>query len=113
MTSPPPRLQAKQNDSTPNGPSRGADRFFMAAGSRDRENGRLIGNGMRPNNPVKYQLAEHRYGREEMLALFDPSNTAPDDLSEHPVYVAESLNPISFIPMTEEEEVNILKQPSL
>ncbi|KAI5731314.1 hypothetical protein M8J77_008089 [Diaphorina citri] len=57
----------------------------------------------------KYQLADYRYGREEMLALYDeqavissPTTLALANLD--PVLYSEVVQtPVSFIPMTEEE----------
>ncbi|ESO08044.1 hypothetical protein HELRODRAFT_138134, partial [Helobdella robusta] len=53
---------------------------------------------------VKYKLADHRYGREEMLALFTHSDEAPDQLKEHPIYSADALVPLALLPQTEEEQ---------
>ena len=56
----------------------------------------------------KYKLAEHRYGREEMLALFVPNTKVPEPLLEIPSIVVEkALHPLAFIPPAEEEQVNI------
>ncbi|XP_011306453.1 PERQ amino acid-rich with GYF domain-containing protein 2 [Fopius arisanus] len=52
----------------------------------------------------RYQLAEHRYGREEMLALFDRNCKPPEGLlSLQTIYVEKTLLPLAFIPMTEDE----------
>ncbi|XP_026278076.1 GRB10-interacting GYF protein 2 [Frankliniella occidentalis] len=52
----------------------------------------------------RYQLAEHRYGREEMLALFDMQVKAPDPLSTFPgLFVDKTQVPLALIQMTEEE----------
>lgn len=57
----------------------------------------------------KYQLAEHRYGREEMLALFDKSVSAPEPLrSISSLYVEKIQLPLALIQMSEEETVCIL-----
>jgi len=56
----------------------------------------------------KPQLAEHRYGREEMLALFDVSscNLPPESLKEvSMVYGEKPLTPLSLQQMSEEETV--------
>ena len=54
----------------------------------------------------KYQLAEHRYGREEMLALFDRSVLAPEPLrSIGGLYVEKLQLPLALIQMSEEETV--------
>lgn len=58
----------------------------------------------------KPQLAEHRYGREEMLALFDISscNSAPDTLKElSMVYSEKPQTPLSLQQMSEDETVCI------
>lgn len=55
----------------------------------------------------RYQLAEHRYGREEMLALFDSVVKAPDPLASFPgLYVDKTQTPLALIQMTEEETVS-------
>ncbi|KAK6618626.1 hypothetical protein RUM43_013017 [Polyplax serrata] len=52
----------------------------------------------------KYQLAEHRYGREEMLALFDRNVRAPDPLVKlQGLYVEKTQIPMALLTMTEEE----------
>lgn len=59
----------------------------------------------------KPQLAEHRYGREEMLALFDITtcNLPPESLKElSMVYDEKPTNPLSLQQMSEEETVCIL-----
>lgn len=59
----------------------------------------------------KPQLAEHRYGREEMLALFDISscNLPPDSLKELSMVYSEKLqSPLSLQQMSEEETVCLL-----
>ena len=54
----------------------------------------------------KYKLAEHRYGREEMLALFVPKSKIPEPLREAPsICVEKTLHPLVFIPPAEEEQV--------
>lgn len=55
----------------------------------------------------RYQLAEHRYGREEMLALFDRNYKAPDPLTGFTgLYVPKPQLPLALINMTEEENVS-------
>lgn len=57
----------------------------------------------------KYQLAEHRYGREEMLALFEKSMTAPEPLrSISGLFVEKIQLPLALIQMSEEETVRAL-----
>lgn len=58
----------------------------------------------------KYQLAEHRYGREEMLALFDKSVFAPEPLrSISGLYVEKIQLPLALIQMSEEETVRMVR----
>ncbi|KAG8147481.1 hypothetical protein E2320_022857 [Naja naja] len=49
-----------------------------------------------PSSPAmpKYKLAEYRYGREEMLALYVKDNKE------------EPLQPLALVPLTEEEQRN-------
>ena len=57
----------------------------------------------------KYQLAEHRYGREEMLALFDRNVRAPDPLVKlQGLYVEKTQTPMALLTMTEEETVSLI-----
>lgn len=54
----------------------------------------------------KYQLAEHRYGREEMLALYK-NVFAPEPLrSISALYVEKIQLPLALIQMSEEETVS-------
>lgn len=54
---------------------------------------------------VKYKLAEYRYGREEMLLLFESNTKPPDELRREnaPLVKEECQQPLALIPMTEEE----------
>ncbi|XP_036999931.2 GRB10-interacting GYF protein 2 isoform X2 [Artibeus jamaicensis] len=57
----------------------------------------------------KYKLADYRYGREEMLALFLKDNKIPADLLEKeflPILQEEPLPPLALVPFTEEEQRN-------
>ncbi|XP_074045795.1 GRB10-interacting GYF protein 2 isoform X4 [Macrotis lagotis] len=57
----------------------------------------------------KYKLADYRYGREEMLALFLKDNKIPSDLKEKeflPILQEEPLPPLALVPFTEEEQRN-------
>ena len=55
-------------------------------------------------------LAEHRYGREEMLALLLDDPPLPPDLSKIPVLShAQPLQPLALIPFTEVEQVKGVK----
>lgn len=68
----------------------------------------------------RYQLAEHRwvaiywerqiskwicirYGREEMLALYEKGLPAPPTLSNFPIYSEQALPPLALTTPTEEE----------
>lgn len=54
----------------------------------------------------KYKLAEHRYGREEMLALFNSETEPPEELKKlTPVYVENKQDPLALVPLSEEEQV--------
>ncbi|KAM9279542.1 GRB10-interacting GYF protein 2 isoform 10-T11 [Morus bassanus] len=57
----------------------------------------------------KYKLADYRYGREEMLALFLKDNKIPSDLRDKeflPILQEEPLLPLALVPFTEEEQRN-------
>ena len=55
----------------------------------------------------KYKLAEYRYGREEMLALFTPSQKMPEELAEFSAIITEKgQDPLALLPFTEEEQVS-------
>ncbi|KAJ8389596.1 hypothetical protein AAFF_G00118330 [Aldrovandia affinis] len=57
----------------------------------------------------KYKLADYRYGREEMLALYVKDNKIPLDLHDkefHPILQEEPLPPLALVPFTEEEQRN-------
>ena len=54
----------------------------------------------------RYKLAKHRYGREEMLALYDKTMKAPDDLAvTPPLYSEKTQTPLALIQMSDEEMV--------
>uniref|UniRef100_H2Z8R9 GYF domain-containing protein n=1 Tax=Ciona savignyi TaxID=51511 RepID=H2Z8R9_CIOSA len=54
---------------------------------------------------MKFKLAQHRYGREEMLALFEKSDYVPPELLHAPNIISEdALIPLSLIPLTEEDQ---------
>lgn len=54
----------------------------------------------------RYQLAEHRYGREEMLALFDRNCKPSEPLTTFPaLYVEKTQLPLALTTMTEDETV--------
>ncbi|CAH1772880.1 unnamed protein product [Owenia fusiformis] len=57
-----------------------------------------------PAGFTKYKLADYRYGREEMLALYVPKKEVPEELAKHPSIVVEQSQPLlAVIPLTEEE----------
>lgn len=66
------------------------------------------GGGITSLRPPRYQLAEHRYGREEMLALFDRTYQPPEPLSNFStLFVEKTQFPLALIQMTEDETVSI------
>ncbi|XP_078419772.1 GRB10-interacting GYF protein 2 isoform X2 [Cetorhinus maximus] len=57
----------------------------------------------------KYKLADYRYGREEMLALYVKDLKIPVDLTDKeflPILQEEPLPPLALVPFTEEEQRN-------
>lgn len=64
------------------------------------------GGGTTTLSTPRYQLAEHRYGREEMLALFDRNYKPPEPLTTFPaLYVEKTQPPLALVQMTEDETV--------
>ncbi|KAM4813093.1 GRB10-interacting GYF protein 1 isoform 2-T3 [Urocitellus parryii] len=64
-----------------------------------------------PPSPAmpKYKLADYRYGREEMLALYVKENKVPEELQDKEfaaVLQEEPLQPLALEPLTEEEQRN-------
>ncbi|ERE76152.1 PERQ amino acid-rich with GYF domain-containing protein 1 [Cricetulus griseus] len=62
-----------------------------------------------PPSPAmpKYKLADYRYGREEMLALYVKENKVPEELQDKEftaVLQEEPLQPLALEPLTEEEQ---------
>ena len=54
----------------------------------------------------RYKLAQHRYGREEMLALYDKMMKAPDDLTvAPPLFIEKTQLPLALTQTTDEEMV--------
>uniref|UniRef100_A0AAY4EWD3 Uncharacterized protein n=1 Tax=Denticeps clupeoides TaxID=299321 RepID=A0AAY4EWD3_9TELE len=54
----------------------------------------------------KYKLADYRYGREEMLALYVKENKIPVDLHDREflsILQEDPLPPLALVPFTEEE----------
>ncbi|KAK4887571.1 hypothetical protein RN001_003842 [Aquatica leii] len=53
---------------------------------------------------TRYQLADYRYGREEMLALFEKGLRPPNSLASFsPLYSEQVLPPLALIPQTDED----------
>ncbi|XP_068136781.1 GRB10-interacting GYF protein 2 isoform X3 [Hyperolius riggenbachi] len=70
--------------------------------------GSVISPPLSPALP-KYKLADYRYGREEMLALYIKDNKVPSDLLDkefQPILKEEPLLPLALVPFTEEEQRN-------
>ncbi|EFN85095.1 GIGYF family protein CG11148 isoform X2 [Harpegnathos saltator] len=62
------------------------------------------GGGTTNLSTPRYQLAEYRYGREEMLALYDRNHKPPEPLATFAaLYVEKSQPPLALIQMTEDE----------
>lgn len=64
-----------------------------------------------PPSPAmpKYKLADYRYGREEMLALYIKENKVPEEMQDKEFAVIlneEPLQPLALLPLTEEEQRN-------
>ncbi|XP_063157821.1 GRB10-interacting GYF protein 1 [Candoia aspera] len=64
-----------------------------------------------PPSPAmpKYKLAEYRYGREEMLALYVKDNKVPDEIQDKEfsaILEEDPLQPLALVPLTEEEQRN-------
>ncbi|XP_051781079.1 GRB10-interacting GYF protein 1 isoform X1 [Erpetoichthys calabaricus] len=64
-----------------------------------------------PPSPAmpKYKLAEYRYGREEMLALYVKENKFPDEMRDKEfaaILQEDPLQPLALVPLTEEEQRN-------
>ncbi|XP_062305508.1 GRB10-interacting GYF protein 1 isoform X1 [Osmerus eperlanus] len=64
-----------------------------------------------PPSPAmpKYKLAEYRYGREEMLALYIKDDTVPEEMQDKEfaaILQDEPTQPLALVPLTEEEQRN-------
>ncbi|CAH3157868.1 unnamed protein product [Porites evermanni] len=60
-----------------------------------------------PSPGPKYKLAEHRYGKEEMLALFSEDVKIPEELEMfESICRPRPVLPLAFQPLTEEEQRN-------
>ncbi|XP_022096919.1 GRB10-interacting GYF protein 2-like isoform X2 [Acanthaster planci] len=58
-----------------------------------------------PTPMTQFKLAEHRYGREEMLALYRRSERMPAGLEEaSSIAKKEPLTPMALLPLNEEEQ---------
>ncbi|KAH9488015.1 GRB10 interacting GYF protein 1 [Bulinus truncatus] len=58
-----------------------------------------------PTTSVKFKLADYRYGREEMLALYNEHSTPPDQVRKHlSIFSKEIQKPITMLPLTEDEQ---------
>ncbi len=54
----------------------------------------------------RFPLAEHRYGREELLQLFGEDLAIPPDMvSLPPITRKQQLVPLAFMPLSSEEQV--------
>lgn len=57
----------------------------------------------------KLLLADHRYGREEMLSLYQENPILPSRIAWIPDLVrTEALQPLALLPLTEQEQVSLL-----
>ncbi|CAG5132807.1 unnamed protein product, partial [Candidula unifasciata] len=65
-------------------------------------------NGSQPGTPtmsVKFKLTEYRYGREEMLSLFQENSPPPDQVRKHlSIFSTEIQKPVTMSPLTEDEQ---------
>ena len=56
----------------------------------------------------KFPLAMHRYGKEELLLLFSEDTGRPDDIPNlSPLTKLRLAMPLSFMPLSEEEQVGV------
>ena len=52
-------------------------------------------------------MAEHRYGKEELLQLFSEDRTKPEKMPMiPPITRTQALTPLAFMPLSEEEQVS-------
>ena len=57
---------------------------------------------------AQFKLAEHRYGREEMLALYKKTDKAPIEVEEfQSIGKKECLTPMALTPLNDEEQVGV------
>ncbi|XP_029308582.1 LOW QUALITY PROTEIN: GRB10-interacting GYF protein 2 [Cottoperca gobio] len=86
-------------------------RALSGGGSSGAGGGGGCGIASPPLSPAlpKYKLADYRYGREEMLALYVKDNKIPIDLHDKeflPILQEEPLPPLALVSFTEEEQRN-------
>jgi len=56
-----------------------------------------------------YKLAEHRYGREELLALYRTSSSEVTlDLNDSSVMMDKPVPPLALVPISDQEQVRVL-----
>lgn len=61
-----------------------------------------------PHSASRYPLAEFRYGREEMLSLYDKSCKLPELLPKfNKLFIEKMQHPLALLPTTAEEETVI------
>ena len=64
-----------------------------------------------PHSPTvgtKFKLADYRYGREEMLSLWNINSPPPDQVRKHlPIFSKDIQKPITMMPLTEDEQVRL------
>ncbi|EFA01526.1 hypothetical protein TcasGA2_TC007086 [Tribolium castaneum] len=66
-----------------------------------------------PSGGSRYQLAEYRYGREEMLALFERNAKPPASLlTFKTLYSEQTMVPLALLPTTEEEQRGWQSRPT-
>jgi len=53
----------------------------------------------------QYKLAEHRYGREELLALYQLTSSVSPNLDDTSIMLPKPALPLALVPMSEEEQV--------
>ena len=68
-----------------------------------------LSTGPTPAPSSKFKLADYRYGREEMLALYQDSYEPAAYLQEfRHIFVEETQTPICLLPLSEDEQVSSL-----
>jgi len=53
----------------------------------------------------QYKLAQHRYGREELLALYKLTSSVCPDLEDSAVMLSKPVPPMALVPMSDQEQV--------